>query len=301
MKNDSKPVEPEIMPDMGETAVEVLQGGASLTKAENDSLIQYSIRRPRDPKLALMKALDELDIDPEFASNQWYSIPYIDRKTGEKKPVEGLTVKAAMALGRCWGNCNATARLIEEKADSFIVEGVAMDYESLFRVSRVGSVSKYYKAKKTGKMVKWSDDRFPQLIGSASSKQVRNALLAIIPEPIRARYWQRARELAADVESQKAKKSGKSIVQRILDGFEPFKVTREMLNNHLGHPLSSVTKEEAADLRGILNALQSGEAKPWEIFEALQNPAEEPTVNPNAEAVDDGEGGVNNLFGGKAE
>lgn len=311
---------PEVLPaeSGGGVAGELLRGGAALTKVENDSLMQMAIQRPRDEKRALEKALTDLELDPEFAARQWYSIPYKVRgeRGGQalcscdgKKPghpkephavVEGLSVKAAMALGRRFGNCTVTARVVEETEDAYIVEGVAVDLESLFRVSRQGAVSKKYRERSTGRMVKLSEDRMPQLIGASQSKMARNAVLQIIPEPMRARYWNRARELAGQVEKERltggkgAAAKGPGIIESFGTYLDPepkprpegwrrdWSKVRSMIEDHLGCAIRDATPDELADLRGLLNAIESGEAKVEDHFGTAAEAADEATPAPPA-------------------
>jgi hypothetical protein len=260
-----------------ETMIDVLRGGAAITKAENDTLSQVAITRPRNAARSLQTALAELELDPAFAEKQYYVIPY-KNADGTTTNIEGLSIKAAMALARTWGNCTTSARLIEETPDAFLVEGVAIDFETNFRVSKIGSVSKYYRNRKTGAMVKWRDDKYPQLLGAAASKQVRNAILNMIPEALQRRYWSRAKEIAA---GDKAPLDVKAEGKKILAAFAPFGVEAEHLEGKIGHPLKNLTKADVGLLRGIYNALAQGQTTAWEAFgvEAPQE-GEETTAAP---------------------
>ena len=294
--------EPEVMePEIkGESLVDVLRGGAAITKAENDTLAQVAITRPRDPQRALQRAMDELALDPEFAEKQYYVIPY-KNADGSSTNIEGLSIKAAMALARCWGNCTTSARLVEDTDDAFIVEGVAIDFETMFRVSKVGSISKWYRDRRTKKMVRFREDKLPQLLGAGSSKQVRNAILNMIPEPMQRRYWNRAKEIAAERITGKQKpgaKASAATIQKILDAFKPYGVERPHLEAKLGHVLENVTADEAGQLAGMRNALQDGSTDPYQAFGVGDPPAPEPGSNDGPETE---EASIGDLFGGRAE
>jgi hypothetical protein len=281
------------------TVFELMRGGAAITKVENETLAQIAVTRPRSIKAALKKALDELEVDPAFAEKQYYRIPYKDRQRNETTWVEGLSIKAAMALARCFGNVTASARVVEENDHAVIVEGVCIDLESGFRVSKPAAISKYYRAKKTGKMVKWAEDRFPQVLAAGASKAIRNAILNVLPEPMQRRYWNRAKELAAD---QAAGPKGKKIdyektIPAVLSAFQPYKVERSHLEAHLGHSLDSATRQEFADLKAILNALEAGETDTYQAF-GIGAPQEEPGANDGPTVA--AEPAVSDLFGGSA-
>lgn len=304
-----QPFEPEVMETeiRGESLVDVLRGGAAITKAENDTLAQIAITRPRDPQKSLARALAELEIDPEFAEKQYYVIPFRNAD-GTKSDVEGLSIKAAMALARCWGNCTNSARLVEETEDAFIVEGVAIDFETMFRVSKVGSISKWLRDRKSKKMVKVREDRFPQLLGAGASKQVRNAILNMIPEPIQRRYWARAKEIAAGRLTGQAKPKpgtkGRSkggfediakVIDKVLAAFAPLGVQREHIEAKLGHPMDDLTMDDIGKLKGLENAIRDGSTDIYQAFSI-----EMPMDNGNGEGASP-DVQVADLFGGRAK
>jgi hypothetical protein len=286
----------------GESMVDLLRGGAAITKVENETLAQIAVTRPRDPKRSLERAIGELELDPEFAEKQYYRIPYKDRASGQTTWIEGLSIKAAMALGRCFGNMTTSSRVVEDNDHAVIVEGVCIDLENGFRVCKPVAISKYYRAKKTGKMVKWSEDRFPQILQAGASKAVRNAILNVIPEPLQRRYWNRARELAAEHASGG---KGKGIdyaktIPAVLKAFEPYKVERSHLEAHLGHPLENATRQEFGDLKAVLNALEAGETDVFQAFGIGGPQPDEPGSNDGPAPAGAPEGEVKDLFGGGA-
>lgn len=271
-----------VMPDAGsaENVGDLLRGGYAIQKAENDTLAQMVVQRPRNLTKVLSDALTELEMDPEFASKAYYRIPY---KSGDGTQwVQGLSIDAAMCLFRNFGNAMCGARPLEETEDAFEYEGTMIDLEKGIRVSRPGVASKYYK-KRGGGMVKWGVDRFPQLKNVAASKGVRNAILKIIPTPIQMRYWKRALELAAEFESQKARaKAGKSAssaeiakekAAQILARFKPLTVERKHLQAWLGKErgkksakLETINNDELGNLRGVYNAIKQGQTDVYQVF-----------------------------------
>jgi hypothetical protein len=297
----SKEAEVEVLdPEIrGDSMIEVLRGGAAITKAENETLAQIAITRPRDPAQCLRHAIDELEIDPEFAEKQYYVIPF-KNADGSTSNVEGLSIKAAMALARNWGNCTTSARLVDDTDDAFVVEGIVIDLEKGFRVSKVGSISKWYRNKKTKKMVRWREDRLPQLLGAGASKQVRNAILNMIPEPMQRRYWARAKEIASEQiagKKSKDKKIPATAIKRILDSFKGFGVEREHIEGKLGHTIEAASMDEIGMLAGLRNALLDGSTDAYQAF-GVGDPPAEPGSNDGPPVE---EKSIGDLFGGKAE
>ena len=298
-------VEVEVLPPepQGESMVELLRGGAAITKVENETMAQIALTRPRNLRKVLEDAIEELELDPEFAEKQYYRIPYKDNSTDPPKTtwVTGLSIKAAVSLARCFGNINCTARVVEETDSAVVVEGVAIDMERSFRVSKPVAISKFYRNRKTHQMVKWSADRFPQILAAGASKAMRNAILNVIPESIQNRYWNRAKQLAMvgggdyEGDAQQPKVDRRTIIGKILAAFEPYKVGREHLEAHLKCKMEDAKSEELGDLKGILNAIEQGQTTPYEAFMVGLPPEkkDEPAKKP--------EKGTDQLFGGKAE
>ncbi|KKL96650.1 hypothetical protein LCGC14_1842340 [marine sediment metagenome] len=300
-----KTAEVEVLPPEppGESMVELLRGGAAITRIENETMAQIALTRPRDLRKVLASAIEELELDPEFAEKQYYRIPYKDRSTDPPTTtwVTGLSIKAAVSLARCFGNINCTARVVEETDHAVVVEGVAIDMEKSFRVSKPVAISKFYRSKKPPhNMVKWSADRFPQILAAGASKAMRNAILNIIPESIQNRYWNRAKQLAVggsvgEHTATSLKVDRRTIIGKILTAFEPYKVGREHLESHLKCKMEDAKSEELGDLKGILNAIEQGQTTPYEAF-MVGLPPEKKAEEPKKP-----EKGTDQLFGGKAE
>ena len=299
-----KTAEVEVLPPevSGESMVELLRGGAAITKVENETMAQIALTRPRNLRKVLEDAIEELELDPEFAEKQYYRIPYKDRSTDPPTTtwVTGLSIKAAVSLARCFGNINCTARVVEETDHAVVVEGVAIDMEKSFRVSKPVAISKFYRNRKTHQMVKWSDDRFPQILAAGASKAMRNAILNIIPESIQNRYWNRAKQLAVGGGGggggvTEPKVDRRTIIGKILAAFEPYKVGREHLEAHLKCKMEDAKSEELGDLKGILNAIEQGQTTAYEAF-MVGLPPEKKEEAPKKQ-----EKGTDQLFGGMAE
>ena len=89
-----------------------------------------------------------------------------------------------------------------------------------------------------------------QEIQAGTSKAMRNATLAGLPRGLVRTYYERSRAIA----EREAKKKW----SQLLTAFREFGVTRDRLEQHLGHPVEKVTDAEIVDLRGAYNALKDG-------------------------------------------
>lgn len=271
----------------------IVRGGAALTRIENDSIAQMAITRPRNPAAVLQRCLKELELmDPKRAEKLWYNIPYRDDQAeGGKTSVQGINVRAALIMARYWGNCSVSAREVERTEDSVTLEGVFIDFETMTRIQGIRIASRYRKLKGKNQVVRLREDEFTNAILIASSKAKRNAILEGLPDYLKEQFWMKARAIAA---GNMAKPEGKKltpevIANRVVEAFLPYQVSRQELERKLGHPLEKCTSDELADLKGILNALEQGEAKVNDVFPPVEDPAmkaaaREPGEEPDGES-----------------
>ena len=254
----------------GSAPMELVSQGAALMRIENDTMLQVAVQRPRDEQKIVKGALAELDIVPEEAKAAYYSIPFKERQPGggfKMVKVEGPSVKAAMALARRWGNCTATARILNDAVDALELEGVFIDMESNFRVCRPFRVSKVFvtRDKKTFTL---DARRLDNAVQAGASKAIRNAILAGLPAYLVNAYDKKAREIvggkldaAADAKT----------VDAVLRAFEKLKVTKEQLERYTELATDKWTGTEVADLRGLYNAIRDGQISAEDAFAASED------------------------------
>lgn len=243
--------------------------GATLMRIENDSMLAVAVQRPRNEANVLKGALNELAMVPEEAKKNYYAIPYKDRDTGKIVTVTGPSINAAMALARRWGNCSAATRIVNEDATGFDIEGVFIDLESNFRVSKPFRVGKTAKRKGGGAYI-LDPQRLLMAVQAGASKASRNAILAGLPTYLVRAYDTRAREIAAgnlDAAADPKKVAG------LFRAFERFKVTKEMLEAYVEMPIADWTGETLSNLIGLGNALNDGQVTLEDLFPPKEEPA----------------------------
>lgn len=272
-ENDRKPepVEAEVVEEgyAASTASNLVRQGQALMKAENDSLLAVAIQRPRDESKFMKTVLSRLDLAPEQAKGMFYSIPYRDRDaSGQTKivRVEGPSIGAALALAQAWGNCTATARAVNEDADGFDLEGVFIDLESNFRVSKAWRVSKLFR-RRDGRTESLNVQRLGLAIQAGLSKGMRNAILAGIPSIYVQAFYQKAKEIAGGKPDLPAKPE---TVAAIVKGFERFKMDTGKLEEYAEVKVQDWTGADVANLRGLWNALNDKQVTVAELFEPAE-------------------------------
>lgn len=247
----------------GAPVMELLRQGMSVIRIENETQQQMAVLKPRNENNVLGAVLAELKQCPEFAKKVFYSIPF---KDGDKTIwVEGVSINGAMSIQRRWGNCASNCRVVEEKADRIITEGVCMDYENNVRVMRQVAVSRMYKPKNSNNLVPLRGDFLEKAIASGMSKAVRNAVLHSIPEFIKIEYLKEAKKIA----SMQSVKEGVKIplperIKSLIARYEELGITRPQLVAHMGK--SDLKEVDYENLLGLCNALEDGYVKKESIF-----------------------------------
>jgi hypothetical protein len=247
-------------------AAELVRQGSALMRVENESMLLVATQRPRDEAKVLKAAIAELELVPEEASKAYYSIPFRDKVPGTRQvritKVEGPSIKAAMALARRWGNCSATARVLNEDVDGYDIEGVFIDFETNFRISRPFRVSKLLKLR-GGRVVTLDPRRAVQAIQAGASKAIRNAILAGLPAYLVNGYDKKARQI---VGGDLDKKAAPTTVQSAVKAFAKWAVTQEQLEQYVELKAADWTGTTIAELRGLYNAILDEQTSVEEVF-----------------------------------
>lgn len=236
-----------------------------------DILIEKARQYPRDISKCLNNAEKELEIVPDLAERAYYSIPY--KEGGSRRMVEGLSIRAAMALARWWGNIATDGRIIGEDKSNYYVKGFCIDLETNIQNSTEVRVSKFYKPKGGQGVVPWNPDMMRNQVLSGISKARRNAVLMSLPEWVKDGYFQRAKELVIKPMHQKGPVD--SIQTRIQKGknaiAKEFRIDQDLLNDYLDEFMGGLDDESyLVQLKGLYNSLKEGRLSPDDIYQKKQ-------------------------------
>jgi len=252
------------MPDelVKSDAAALVQQGEAVLRIENETMMKVALERPRDEAKLLKAALSELDLVPEEAAAAYYSIPY--KSEGGTQLVEGLSIKAAMALARRWGNCSVGGRVLSEDATGFNVEGVAIDYETQVRILRPYRVMRFIK-RRDGRTMELDVKRLEMAIQAGVSKAMRNAVLAMLPDYLKNSYFKKAKLLVSGGTALDDAAPPEAVA-KVVAVFAKWNVTPDQLEAKLELPRNRWTNEEIGTLRGLWTAIKDGEVKVAEEF-----------------------------------
>jgi hypothetical protein len=258
----------------GAAAAEVLQQGRSMVQVRpNDYCTAMMVPMPRQEEEAIKRIEAECAADPKAMLFSW---PVENRAEGTTSTVEGPTIKMAMCLAREWGNCAATAKLVEETMSSYLFEGVYVDLQTGFNCVRPYRMAKKNFSGK-GKM---QQDRAEDMVFEIGvSKATRNAVINGIP----ARVLQRGIRAVKAALGTKDLAGGAAVgLQRVLSAFAPLKLVQADLERKIGKPAAGWNKEDYGTLRVALDSITAGEATVDQLFpkapksQTSTKPAEEP-------------------------
>jgi hypothetical protein len=250
--------------EMTDSVVNMLEQGMTIMRAENETQQSMAIQKPRELTKLVHAAIEELRTFPDFAKKSYYSIPYKDYSVNPPREVmvEGLSIKAANALVRHWGNNASGFRVVGADDDRIMVMGVFLDYETNMRRTAEISVSRKAK-KRDGTTYALDVTRLNMAIQAGGSKAVRNAILNALPIGLTDGYFAEAKRIVVKggkVDTEPITPEDiKTAMEGIFKAFEGQQVARAEVINYISRH-SEIDSEEGvvAHLQGLLNAIAEG-------------------------------------------
>lgn len=251
-------------------AIEIVDSSKDMI-AERRSQQDFALANPRNEKAILEGALAELAMVPELAEKSFYVIPYEDKKTGKTVNVEGPSIKAAMALGRRWGNCTNGARVADGNDERIIVEGVFIDLQTNVRTLRTISVSRYFVSKKTKQRFPLREDRLNMAIQAGMSKAVRNATLATLPAYLVEAHFAEAKRIAGGGKIKGSKVKAAPVPERykkMYAQFEILGVDQKAVDSYINGQVDPLLDESQVlgHMIGIYNAIKDQQTSVETVF-----------------------------------
>lgn len=251
-------------------AIEIVDSSKDMI-AERRSQQDFALANPRNEKAILEGALAELAMVPELAEKSFYVIPYQDKKTGKTVNVEGPSIKAAMALGRRWGNCTNGARVSDGNDERIIVEGVFIDLQTNVRTLRTISVSRFFVAKNTKQRFPLREDRLNMAIQAGMSKAVRNATLATLPAYLVEAHFAEAKRIAGGGKIKGSKVKAAPVPERYQKMYEQFKilgVDQKTVESYINGKVDPLLDDSQiiGYMIGVANAIRDNQTSIEEVF-----------------------------------
>src|ERR1051326_664567 len=243
--------------------------GAMQTRSKYSTAV--SVIRPRNLQEVLRRSLEEAAIAGDDFYYSW--------KQG-KKIIEGLTIGAATALVRNFGNC-AVDCPVEETQDTYIFYPAFIDLETGFNLVRPYRQNKKAPTKQDGSEI-YSGERGADVVFQIGvSKATRNVCLNAVPKWLSEKVLRKAKE---------------NVVEKISKmGIEKARLMVSQKSTAIGIPLARVEmiygKEVSWNIEAIiqissaLRAIEDGTETVDSLFPLKGGEAQPETAQPVAEAT----------------
>lgn len=248
------------IPEPGRTA-----GGSSYENLPETGLMRtqtnYSqavqVIKPRNLEQVIQKCLTEAAI----AGDDFY---YSWKQGG--KVVEGITVGAALAIARNFGNC-AIDTDVNETPESYIFYAAFVDLETGFNLRRAFRQNKSAPKKKDGTKI-YDDERGEDILFQiGQSKAIRNVVKNAMPNYIQTKILAKAKEMVME----NIKKLGKVKAQElVLKKLSNLQIDQKRVESIYG-PVKSWDEVKLVQISGNITSIENGYDTVDNIFPLSEN------------------------------
>ncbi len=238
----------------------LVASGAALQKVQTQFSTAVAIQKPRR-RLEIIRACEE---EAVIAGDEFYYSWTVKAKEGPKL-VEGLSVQAALAAARNWGNCVVPCT-VDENINTYMFTATFVDLETGFNLQRT------FRQKKTLNIGKKYDERAEDIIFQiGQSKAIRNVILNALPSWLTTKMLAKAKENVIE----KINKMGIAVArEKTIAFFARYGVTVDRIEAKLeGKKAQGWTAEDLALLQGAMNTLISGQESAESLFPVHQETA----------------------------
>lgn len=233
-----------------------------LNRSEIDQQIATAHRFPRSIKRFRDEAMQMVTLNESVAGQCIYALPR------DGKTIEGPSARFAEVIASAWGNSRAGARVVDDRGDFVVAQGVFHDLER--NVAITYEVQRRI-TDRQGRRFK--TDMIGVTANAACSIALRNAILKGVPKAFWDDMYAEARKVVmGDV---------KTLANRRADAvalFQRFGVTVEQLCAKLEVAgVEDISLEHLVTLRGLVTAIKEGDTTVEEAFGAAtpKQPARE--------------------------
>lgn len=240
---------------------------ASRAIAEAQGKLVIAKRFPRNEVQAYAKAIEACQ-RPTMAKKAFYSFP----RGGQT--VEGPTIRFAEELARCWGNIDYGIKELSQDNGKSEMQAYAWDLET--NAQSVQNFTNPHAREQGKKMVTLTSQRdIYENNANMATRRLRSRILAVLPSWFVEECIEECKKtLAGHNEMPLVDRVKKMIVQ-----FAKMGVTQEQIERRLKRKVDTMNADDFVEYIGIYNAIQQGESKIADWFEA------EKTANDLTEAL----------------
>ena len=222
--------------------------------AEVQAAMVMAKRFPRDELQAIDKIKNACK-RISLAEQATYSYP----RGGQK--VEGPSIRLAETLARYWGNIDYGMVELERGDGYTLMMAYCVDLETNTRATKVFKVD--HVREKKGGNVKLTDPRDVYEIGAnMGARRMRSCIMAVIPGDVQDLAVEEANRTLSGNNNGPIRER----IEKMINAFGNFDVTKSMIETHLGYSVSAIDERTLVKLGKIYNSIKDGMGKVEDFF-----------------------------------
>lgn len=261
---------------MGRNQGQIAQYQESKELSEIKGKMFLARQFPRDPEWSLQSALKECQ-RKELAEAAQYEFPKGD------SVVKGPSIRLVEVLARHWGNITSGVDELDSKDGETTIKSYAWDLETNVSDSKTFTV-KHERTTKKG-TYKLKDERdIYEMVANKGARRKRACLLSVLPG-----WYVDAAVTACEETLKKSLTDGKSmeeVISSIVSAFSEFDISPDQIEDKLGKPVESLSKNDVVKLRHLYSAIKDGFVKPGDAFGLSYAPDRDVPSDTEAGALD---------------
>lgn len=265
---------------MGRNQGQIAQYQESKELSEIKGKMFLARQFPRDPEWSLQSAMKECQ-RKELAEAAQYEFPKGD------SVVKGPSIRLVEVLARHWGNITSGVDEIESKDGETTIKSYAWDLETNVSDSKTFTV-KHERSVGKGdnrRIKKLTDERdIYEMVANKGARRKRACLLSVLPG-----WYVDAAVTACEETLRKSLTEGKSmeeVISSIVTAFSEFDISPVQIEDKLGKPVESLSKNDVVKLRHLYSAIKDGFVKPGDAFGLSPEPDKDIPSDTEASALD---------------
>lgn len=265
---------------MGRNQGQIAQYQESKELSEIKGKMFLARQFPRDPEWSLQSAMKECK-RKELAEAAQYEFPKGD------SVVKGPSIRLVEVLARHWGNITSGVDEIESKDGETTIKSYAWDLETNVSDSKTFTV-KHERSVGRGdnrRIKKLTDERdIYEMVANKGARRKRACLLSVLPG-----WYVDAAVAACEETLKKSLTDGKSmeeVISSIVTAFSEFDISPAQIEDKLGKPVESLSKNDVVKLRHLYSAIKDGFVKPGDAFGLPPEPDKDVPSDTEADALD---------------
>lgn len=252
------------------------------TGSDVEVQVRAANQNPRDVIKCLKEAQDLILSKPEIAEECFYTLERTDKKTGEKKIIQGRSIRFAEIHAACWQNFRIMTRVegFLEDGKFVIISGNFLDVQknNAFSIQVVRRLT--YKDGNP-----YNDDMVQLQINNGTAFAYRNVMTKAIPNALTEDTYQKIFELLEKADpSETAKRRNRAIlgmsqlgigIERILFKMRPQDYKPGMAVKDIQALIGTLGAPDVKNLVGFYNSIKQGNSVPDSVFPAPTAPETE--------------------------